>query len=34
VQESKEARDSSVGRKMLAGLKALRGRWFGAGKKA
>ena len=33
VQESKAVRDSSVGQKVLAGLKALRGRWFGAGKK-
>jgi serine/threonine-protein kinase len=33
VQESQEVRDSSVGRKILAGLKVLRGRWFGAGKK-
>ena len=33
VQESKTVRDSSVGQKVLAGLKALRGRWFGAGKK-
>jgi len=34
VQESREARESSVGRKILAGLKVLRGRWFGAGKKS
>lgn len=32
VQESAQARSSSVGQKVLAGLKALRGRWFGAGK--
>jgi serine/threonine-protein kinase len=30
VQESAQARSSSVGQKVLAGLKALRGRWFGA----
>jgi serine/threonine-protein kinase len=34
VQESQDVRDSSVGRKILAGLKSLRGRWFGAGKKS
>ncbi len=34
VQESREARNSAVGQKLLAGLKALRGRWFGAGRKA
>jgi serine/threonine-protein kinase len=34
VQESREVRDSSVGQKILAGLKALRGRWFGAAKKS
>jgi len=33
VRESKEVRDSSVGQKILAGLKALRGKWFGAGNK-
>ena len=33
VQESREVRDSSVGQKILASLKLLRGRWFGAGKK-
>ena len=33
VQESKEARDSSVGQKILAGIKSLRGRWFGSSKK-
>jgi hypothetical protein len=33
VKESKEVRDSAVGQKRLAGLKVLRGRWFGAGKK-
>jgi response regulator RpfG family c-di-GMP phosphodiesterase len=32
VQESGEVRNSSVGRKILAALKLLRGRWFGAGK--
>lgn len=30
VQESREVRNSAVGQKLLAGLKALRGRWFGA----
>jgi len=34
VQASKEARESSVGQKVLARLKALRGRWFGSDKKA
>jgi serine/threonine-protein kinase len=34
VQESKEARESSVGQKLLAGLKQLRGRWFGGGRKS
>ena len=34
VQESKAVRESSVGQKILAGLKVLRGRWFGAGKKS
>ena len=34
VQESREARNSAVGQKLLVGLKALRGRWFGAGRKA
>jgi serine/threonine-protein kinase len=33
VQESREIRESSVGRKILAGLKLLRGRWFGESKK-
>ena len=33
VQESRDARNSAVGQKLLAGLKALRGRWFGAGRK-
>jgi hypothetical protein len=33
VRESGEVRNSSVGQKILAGLKLLRGRWFGAGKK-
>jgi serine/threonine-protein kinase len=33
VQESREVRNSAAGQKILAGLKALRGRWFGAGKK-
>lgn len=33
VQESADVRNSSVGQKVLAGLKVLRGRWFGAGKK-
>jgi len=32
VQQSAQARSSTVGQKVLAGLKALRGRWFGAGK--
>jgi serine/threonine-protein kinase len=32
VQESGEVRNSSVGRKILAALKLLRGRWFDAGK--
>ena len=32
VQESEQVRNSSVGRKILAGLKQLRGRWFGAEK--
>jgi len=30
VRESEEVRNSSVGQKVLAGLKLLRGRWFGA----
>ncbi len=34
VRESDEVRDSSVGRKILAGLKVLRGRWFGVGNKS
>ena len=29
VQESKAVRDSSVGQKILAGLKSLKGKWFG-----
>jgi len=33
VQESVQARNSSVGQKLLAGLELLRGKWFGAGKK-
>ena len=33
VREAGEVRDSTVGRKILAGLKLLRGRWFGAGEK-
>jgi serine/threonine-protein kinase len=33
VRESRDLGDSAVGRKLLASLKALRGRWFGAGKK-
>jgi len=33
VQESAEVRDSSVGKKILASLAKLRGRWFGAGGK-
>jgi serine/threonine-protein kinase len=33
VRESAQVRDSSVGQKILASLKVLRGRWFGAGKK-
>ncbi|MHB8668863.1 MAG: protein kinase domain-containing protein [Burkholderiales bacterium] len=33
VQESQEMRNSPVGQKLLAGLKALRGRWFGANAK-
>ena len=32
VRESAQARSSSVGQRVLAGLKALRGRWFGPGK--
>ncbi len=34
VRESEQVRDSSLGRKILAGLKALRGQWFGADKKS
>jgi len=34
VRESKEVRNSSVGQKILASLKVLRGRWFGADKKS
>jgi len=34
VQSSGEVRDSSVGQKILSGIKSLRGRWFGAGKKS
>ena len=33
VQESRGLGESAVGQKLLAGLKALRGRWFGAGRK-
>jgi len=33
VAKSDAVRNSSVGQKILAGLKMLRGRWFGAGKK-
>jgi serine/threonine-protein kinase len=33
VVKSDAVRNSSVGQKILAGLKVLRGRWFGAGKK-
>jgi len=33
VQESVEARDSSVGKAIFASLTQLRGRWFGAGRK-
>jgi eukaryotic-like serine/threonine-protein kinase len=33
VQESAQARNSSVGQKILASIKVLRGRWFGAGNK-
>jgi eukaryotic-like serine/threonine-protein kinase len=33
VQESAEVRDSSLGRKILASLAQLRGRWFGTGAK-
>lgn len=32
VQESAQARNSSVGQRLLAGVKLLRGKWFGAGK--
>jgi len=31
--ESAQTRNSSVGQKLLAGLKLLRRRWFGASKK-
>ena len=33
VRESAQARSSSVGQKVLAGLKALRGKWFGTARK-
>ena len=33
VRESRAARESSIGQKILTGLKSLRGRWFGVGKK-
>ncbi len=31
VQPAAEARASSLGRRILGGIKALRGKWFGAG---
>jgi len=33
VRDSAQARSSSVGQRVLAGLRTLRGRWFGAGNK-
>ena len=33
VRDSEQVRNSSAGQKIIAGLKLLRGRWFGAGKK-
>jgi serine/threonine-protein kinase len=33
VQKSEDVHDSTVGQKLLAGIKQLRGRWFGTGKK-
>jgi serine/threonine-protein kinase len=33
VQDSRELRESSVGQKVVAGLKVLRGRWFESNKK-
>jgi serine/threonine-protein kinase len=34
VRRSDAVRNSSVGQKILSGLKLLRGRWFGAGKQS
>ncbi|MBE0613944.1 MAG: protein kinase [Burkholderiales bacterium] len=34
VQKSEQLSNSSVGQKLLSGIKQLRGRWFGAGKKS
>jgi serine/threonine-protein kinase len=33
VEESAQTRESTVGQKLLAGLRQLRGKWFGAGNK-
>ncbi len=33
VRESAQARNSTAGQRVLAGIKALRGKWFGTGKK-